>query len=231
MKVFAFVFARGGSKGLPGKNIRVLGNKPLLAWSIDTARSVDRIDEVFVSTDSVDIQNVARKYEAIVIERPPELASDVSPEWLSWQHAVKWAQQYYGSFDLFISLPATAPLRSNKDVEDCMDAMRDGIDVVVTMVDSHRNPWFNMVKRDSGGTVETVNKSDGSIVRRQDAPQTFDLTTVAYVARPQFVLESYSIWDGKVGAVEVPRERAVDIDTIEDFRYVEFLLMNKAESE
>ena len=92
MKTFAFIFARGGSKGVLGKNIRNLGGKPLLAHSIITAQNIDEISRIFVSTDSQDIAEVGIKYGAEIINRPVELAQDDSPEWLSWWHAIKWLE-------------------------------------------------------------------------------------------------------------------------------------------
>ena len=89
MKIFAFIFARGGSKGIPGKNIRNLGGKPLLAHSILMAQSIDKISRVFVSTDDQEIADIGAEYGAEIIERPPELAQDDSSEWLAWLHAIE----------------------------------------------------------------------------------------------------------------------------------------------
>ncbi|OPL11931.1 MAG: acylneuraminate cytidylyltransferase [delta proteobacterium MLS_D] len=224
MRIFAFVFARGGSKGLPGKNIRLLMGKPLLGWSIDTAKQIERIDRVFVSTEDPEISEVAIRFGAEVIERPPELATDSAAEWLAWQHAVKVAEERHGSFDIFLSLPATAPLRKVDDVISALDALTDDRDVVVTMTESRRSPWFNMVMDRGDGALRTVMQTDGKFVRRQDAPKTYDLTTVAYATRPAFVKNSNGIWDGRVSGVEVPLRSAVDIDTIDDFLYAEYLL-------
>ena len=91
MNIIAFVFARGGSKGLPGKNIKILNGKPLIAWSIEHAKKVNRIGKVIVSTDSDEIARIAKEYGAEVpFMRPLELATDESPEWLSWQHGLKY---------------------------------------------------------------------------------------------------------------------------------------------
>ena len=103
MKTFAFVFARRGSKGLPGKNILKLNGNPLLAYSINIAKSIDEIQKCFVSTDSDQIAEIAKNFGATVIRRPIELCDDNSPEWLSWQHAVDWVRNNIGDFDKFIS--------------------------------------------------------------------------------------------------------------------------------
>ena len=117
MTSYAFIFARGGSKGLPGKNIKPLLGKPLIQYSIEVALQTSGINKVFVSTDDADIAKVSRLNGAIVIERPVELAQDDSPEWQAWKHAIGWVREQYGDFEEFISLPATSPLRSVKDVE------------------------------------------------------------------------------------------------------------------
>jgi N-acylneuraminate cytidylyltransferase len=226
MKAVAFVFARGGSKGFPGKNIYNFGGKPLIAWSIECAQSVTSIQNVIVSTDSEEIASISRSYGASVpFMRPSELASDESPEWLSWRHALSYLRDSdFGMPEVMISLPATAPLRSVLDVENCLkEYLKKRSDVVVTVTDSHRNPYFNMVRENGDGSVELVIQNS-QISRRQDAPIVYDLTTVCYVANSEFVLSHNSIFEGRVGAVKVPRERSIDIDSIEDLKYAEFLI-------
>ncbi|MCG9512603.1 acylneuraminate cytidylyltransferase family protein [Acinetobacter pittii] len=225
MRNFAFIFARGGSKGLPGKNIKPLAGKPLLQYSIDTALASDLIEQVFVSTDDQSIAQVAIEGGAILIERPAELATDQSPEWLSWRHAVEWATEQYGSFDGFVSLPATSPLRSQADVEAAiLKRQADTADICIAVTPASRSPYFNMVKYNEAGFVELVNQPEGEVSRRQDAPKVFDITTVVYATTPEFVLNNYGLFSGKVASIEVPKARAVDIDDIYDFRLAEAII-------
>lgn len=225
MRNFAFIFARGGSKGLPGKNIKPLAGKPLLQYSIDVALLSDLIEQVFVSTDDPDIAQFAVKGGAIFIERPAELATDQSPEWLSWRHAVEWATEHYGSFDGFVSLPATSPLRSQEDVEAAIvKRQSENADICIAVTPASRSPYFNMVKYNEAGFVELVNQPESEVSRRQDAPKVFDITTVVYATTPQFVLENYGLFSGKVASIEVPKARAVDIDDIYDFRLAEAII-------
>ncbi|MEO4184096.1 acylneuraminate cytidylyltransferase family protein [Acinetobacter pittii] len=225
MRNFAFIFARGGSKGLPGKNIKPLAGKPLLQYSIDTALASDLIEQVFVSTDDQAIAQVAIEGGAILIERPAELATDQSPEWLSWRHAVEWATEHYGSFDGFVSLPVTSPLRSQEDVEDAiLKRQADTADICIAVTPASRSPYFNMVKYNEAGFVELVNQPEGEVSRRQDAPKVFDITTVVYATTPEFVLNNYGLFSGKVASIEVPKARAVDIDDIYDFRLAEAII-------
>jgi len=231
MSTVAFVFARGGSKGLPGKNICNFGGKPLIAWSIECALSVKAIDQVIVSTDSQEIAEISRQYGAEVpFMRPQELATDESPEWLSWRHALEYMRHSSGSLpEVMVSLPATSPLRAVSDVESCLDKFSKGAcDVVVTVTEAHRNPYFNMVKEKSDGTVALVIE-DFQVSRRQDAPIIRDLATVCYVANPGFVLSHNSIFEGRVKAVNVPKERAIDIDSLLDFEIAEFISSTRRE--
>lgn len=226
MTAYAFVFARGGSKGLPRKNVKLLAGKPLIHYSIETAFQVDGIDKVFVSTDDQEIASAAKVAGAIVIDRPDDLAQDDSPEWLAWQHAIQWVEKQYGAFEEFVSLPATSPLRNKSDVENALLKRRDkGADFCISITEANRSPYFNMVKVNSDEFVELVNKPESAAVfRRQDAPEVFDITTVAYVSTAQFILNNTRLFDGSIVAVEVPKKRAVDIDDIYDFMFAETLI-------
>ncbi|MBU6148744.1 MAG: acylneuraminate cytidylyltransferase family protein [Verrucomicrobia bacterium] len=226
LSCIGFIFARGGSKGLPGKNVRLFDGRPLISWAIQDARNVPRIRRVIVSTDDKKIAEVARQSGAEVpFLRPPELAADDSPEWLAWRHALEFVQKEEGSFpDAMVSVPATAPLRKPRDIEKCLDLFESGgTDMVITVTEAHRNPCFNMVKVNEDGTVALVDNAGPRIARRQDAPKVFDMTTVAFVADPKYVIQSPHPFSGRVRAVEIPRERAVDIDTELDFQIAEFI--------
>ena len=227
MRTFAFVFARGGSKGIPRKNLQLLAGKPLLAWSIEMGQSLAEVERVFVSTEDPEITETALSFGAEVLTRPAELAQDTSPEWLAWQHAIKVVEEKFGRFERFLSLPATAPLRSQQDVERCLNRLDKETDVVITMTPATRSPWFNMVCQEPKGDLRLL--VEGNYTRRQDAPIGYDVTTLAYVLRPEFILEKQRLWDGRVKGVEIPPERALDIDTPLDLEIARFL-QTKAQS-
>ena len=224
-RVVSVIPARGGSRGVPRKNIRALGGKPLLAYSIQTALECRLIDRVVVSTDDAEIADVARRYGAEVpFMRPAALATDESPEWLSWQHAIRALSTDEG-MDVFTCLPPTSPLRAVEDVERCIQRLvSTDADVVISVTPASRNPSFNMVTLDDQGRARLMVPPKAPVHRRQDAPPAYDITTVAYAARPAFVLRASSLFEGCVHAVSVPPERAVDIDTELDLRFAEFLL-------
>jgi CMP-N-acetylneuraminic acid synthetase len=223
------ICARGGSKGIPGKNIRMLGDRPLIAWAIQSALQVAAIERLIVSTDSEEIAEVAKKYGAEVpFLRPMELAQDKSPEWAVWQHAIRFLYQSGKAFTGLVVVPPTAPLRHSSDIEKCITEFEDSqSDVIITVCDSHRNPYFNMVKSDEQGNISLVIPPQNKVFRRQDVPQVFDMTTVAYVARPDFVLSESGIFAGKVRCVPIPVERAIDIDSELDLKIAQYLLSIK----
>ena len=226
MRYIALICARGGSKGLPGKNIKPLGGIPLIGRSIQVAKQVSRIDRIIVSTDSEEIAEVAREYGAEVpFMRPEKLAQDNSSEWLVWQHALDFLKKNDSNIiDGLVNLPTTAPLRSVIDVENCLDEYEKGdVDVVITVTDAHRSPYFNMVTNDKDGYSSLV-ISGNNIVCRQDAPIVYDMTTVAYVIKPKFMQNSMGLFDGRIRSVKIPVERAIDIDTELDFRIAESML-------
>lgn len=221
-RIFAFVFARGGSKGLPGKNLLPIGGTPLIAHSINIAKAIPQISRVFVSTEDAEIKKVAQYYGAEVIDRPAELAGDTSPEWEAWRHAIKHLEGAGEEFDTFVSLPSTSPLRSVVDVETAIRALDSDTDAVITVTPASRSPFFNMVSRDPNGSCRILLASAG-FNRRQDAPEAFDITTVAYILKKEFILKAERLFDGEVKSVVVPKERAVDIDDALDFAFAETL--------
>jgi len=222
MKTCVFVFARGGSKGLPRKNLLPIAGLPLVVHSIRMAQLIGDTEGIYVSTDCPEIASIALTAGAAVIERPAELATDTAPEWLAWQHAIQCVEERRGSFDCFLSLPPTAPCRSVADVKRCLDALTPDIDLVLTMTPSHRSPWFNMAIERGDGYLELANAGD-KIMRRQDAPRCFDITTVAYAAHRAFIMNSSGIWDGRIRGVEILPEHAIDIDTPADYAIARFL--------
>jgi len=193
------------------------------------AKQVERISRVIVSTNSEEIAKVAVEYGAEVpFMRPNELAQDDSPEWLVWKHALNFLKNQNNEIDGLVVVPTTAPLRSKEDVNNCINEFEKGnVDVVITVSNAHHSPYFNMVKTNHNGFSSLVISSKEKITRRQDVPEVFDMTTVAYVAKPGFVLQNHGIFDGRVRCVHIPPERSLDIDTPLDFKIAECLVNNK----
>lgn len=216
-----WIFARGGSKGVHRKNLREVGGIPLLVHSIRAIQASESLARVLVSTDDPEIAEVGRQNGAEVpFLRPDRLATDTASEWDAWKHALGWLKQETGDVEprALVSVPCTSPLRSHEDIDNCVSLLLNSeADAVVTGTDAHRNPYFNMVKLQADGFVETVIK-DGTIVRRQDAPELFDLTTVAFCAEANHIESSESLYSGRVALCKVPTERSLDIDNEWDLR-------------
>jgi N-acylneuraminate cytidylyltransferase len=226
--VLGTIFARGGSKGIPRKNLKLLAGKPLIAYAIETARGCKLLDRLIVSTDDHEIAEVAKQYGAEVpFLRPAELARDDSPEWLAWQHAIHTLEVAPGApkIDVLVSVPTTSPLRSVQDLEACIQLLLESdADAVITVTPTNRNPYFNMVVLDKDGCARVAVAAEKVLHRRQDAPPVYDMTTVAYAVRAQFVTQERELFAGRVKAVVVPPERAIDIDTELDLKIAQFLL-------
>lgn len=227
MTAIGMIFARGGSKGIPDKNIAEVAGVPLITRAVDTARAVTGLDRIIVSTDSDRIADLARAAGADVpFMRPAALARDEAPEWLAWRHALEYLRDEDGGLpDVMVSIPTTSPLRLPSDVEAVLQEFSSGDwDAVVTATPARRSPYFNMIQIDATGAASLPMPPDQGISRRQDTPVLYDLCTVAYAVRPRHVLDNGYLFDGRVGAVLIPAERALDIDTPFDLLLAELLL-------
>ncbi len=229
MKVIAGVFARGGSKGVPDKNLRVLDGRTLVQHAVRQAFACEGVDRVIVSTDSERIAEEARAAGGEVPwMRPDHLSTDTAREWDAWQHMVGWLGDRGEAPDALLVVPCTAPLRDVTDLDRCVEAARDpDLDAVITVSEAHRNPWFNMVQLDGQGRARLVLEPPERIYRRQDAPAVHDVGTVAFVVKSSFVMSATSLYDGVVGSVIVPVERSLDIDTELDLAMAEMLLARR----
>lgn len=226
MKNIAFIFARKGSKGLVNKNIKKINGIPLISHTINLIKKNRLIDDLYISTNDKRVLSIAKKNNVKFIIRPENLCLDKTPEWKAWQHAIKYLNKKNIFFKKFISLPVTSPLRNNSDINNCINALDDKTDFVVTYREASRNPWFNMVSINKNNNLKIINESK-KIYRRQDAPQVYDLTTVAYVSTPQNIINKKKIFDGTVKGVKIPLERSIDIDNKYDFKVAELLIQSR----
>jgi CMP-N-acetylneuraminic acid synthetase len=228
--IIAFVFARGGSKGLPRKNLKPLAGVSLLARAIRCAQAVPGITRVVVSTDDAEIAEAGRAEGADVpFVRPPELASDSAREWQAWRHAIDFVENQPNArkIDIFVSVPTVCPLRTPEDVARAIALYRKGnTDIVFSVTPSSANPYFNMVELDPSGTASLSKTPEEIAHGRQKAPTVYDIVAGVYVTSPTYIRQAESIWGGRNATIEIPRERAVDIDTEMDFRLAEFLLQS-----
>lgn len=219
---YAFIFARGGSKELKNKNIKLFNGKPLIYYSINLAKKIKSIKKIIVSSDNQKILKIAKKYGAETLLRPRSLSNDTSSEIEAWKHAVRYLKNKNEKFDNFISLPCTSPLRIKKDVESAIRKLKNKKDIVVGISKTNRSPNFNMVKKD--GVKVKLLKKDKILINRQMSQKIFDLTTIIYACNYKFVLDiKNSYWEGNVKFVEIPKIRSIDIDDITDFQLAELI--------
>lgn len=223
------ICARGGSQGLPGKNIRVLLGKPLIAWTIEQALASGSADRIFVSTDSEDIARVAREFGALVpFLRPAHLATSAAGKLPAILHLVEWVEAHDGQVKRVIDLDPTSPLRDVDDIRACAAMLDDETDLVITGYASDKNPYFNMVERKPSGYYERVCKPEGEVLARQAAPAVYSMNASIYAWHRSSLAPS--LWDKpRIRLHEMHRERSIDIDHPVDFDLVELLMKKKAQ--
>ena len=222
-KIKIFIFARKNSRGIKNKNLVKLKSKSLLFYSINIAKKIVKKENIYISSDNQKLEKFALKYGINFIQRPKYLATSNSPEYLSWKHAINELKNKNINFDIFVSLPTTSPLRNKTDVLKTINKLNKKIDIVLTATKSSRNPYFNIVEKKKNGFYDVVTKKK-NIFRRQDAPTTYDLNTVAFVSTPKYILNSKSIFDGRVQVNCTPLERSIDIDDKFDLKIAEKLM-------
>lgn len=219
--------ARGGSKGVKGKNMRLLNGKPLIGHSIEQALASKLFDVVAVSSDSEQILQFASQAGAhCLVRRPDELATDTAAKLPAIRHCVAEVEKGHARrFDTLVDLDATSPLRSVDDICAAVALLEgSGAGNVITAMPARRSPYFNMVELDALGSVHLCKPAVPPFVRRQDAPACFDMNASIYVWRREVLFESSSIFNPDTRLYVMPEERSIDIDSELDFRLVEFLM-------
>jgi len=229
VNITCVIGARGGSKGLAGKNIRPLLGKPLIAWSIEQAMACPEISRVVVSTDSEAIAEVARAHGADVpFMRPAALASDAAGKWEVWQHALEACDRHYESpVDLFVDLDCTSPLRSPEDISKAIAQFRaSDVDTVFSVCEARKNPYFNMLEMaDSYLRISKV--LPGPIVRRQDAPKVFEHVASIYVLSPAYLRRGTGLLSGRAQGYDIGAAKSLDVDSQFDFELIEYLMRKR----
>lgn len=230
MKALYIIPARGGSKGIPHKNIKLLGGKPLIAYSIEVAKSLADISDICVTTDDIEIIKVAEQYGIKVpFIRPAELSADNSGSREVMLHAIEYYKTVLGrDYDTIVLLQPTSPFRTTVDIENCLSAFHDGIDMVVSVKEAVSNPYYNCFESDSDGFLK-ISKGEGLFTRRQDAPKAWEFNGSVYIINVE------SLKAMPLGAFprrlmcEMPSERSIDLDTPTDWIVAEALLKSKTE--
>jgi CMP-N,N'-diacetyllegionaminic acid synthase len=225
-KVVCVIPARGGSKGIPRKNIKELAGKPLIAYTIEQALQSKYIDRVIVSTEDIEIANISKQYRAEVpFMRPDDLAGDQVGTVDVLLHAINWFEEHKYDFDILVLLHTTTPLRVSKDIDACIELLHGTkSDNVFSVTESHRNPYFNMVEIDKEGKVKLA--KEGAFNTRQSAPRVYDMNASIYVWWKEILKKEKKIFLSGSKIFEMPKERSIDIDDDFDFRMAEYFLKN-----
>lgn len=216
--------ARGGSKGIPRKNIKDFAGKPLICYSIEAARTLSDDEHIIVSTDDEEIADVARS-TGLKVEymRPSHLATDTSGSREVMIDAMDWAERKGVDYDMIVLLQPTSPLRNAEDIRGCIELYSDEIDMVVSVVEAQSNPYYNCFETSPETGYLHISKGDGLYTRRQDVPKAWEYNGAVYVINPK------SLRDMPMGKFprripyEMPRSRSVDLDTPTDWIIAEMI--------
>ena len=224
--IIGHIGARKGSKGVPGKNFRMICGKPLIDWSLDQLFASVRVDAVVVSTDDEAIYDHAVAKGALKIGlRPAHLATDTAGKWGVWQHALQASEAITGPASAFLDLDCTSPLRVMGDIDEALNLFNsENPDMVMSCCEARKNPYFNLVEPDASGALHVSKPLPGGVVARQQAPVVYEHAASTYVVDPAYLKRSKGLWEGRVIPYLMPPERCVDIDSLFDFTLVEFLL-------
>lgn len=223
--VVAIIPARGGSKGIPRKNIKNLNGKPLIAYTIDEALKSKYIDRVIVSTEDLEIAEISKSFGAEVpFLRPKELAQDDTPGIEPIIHSINYLvnNENY-NFDYVMCLQCTSPLRNSKQIDEAIDEIyKKDADSAVSVCESEVNPYWMKVIQD-GKMLDFLNDNK-FYARRQDLPIVYRLNGAIYLAKIEIILNKKSWYTNNTVPIIMDKISSIDIDDEIDFKFVEFLL-------
>jgi len=231
--VVAVVVARGGSKGLPKKNVLPLVGKPLIAWTISKALQSKSFNRIIVSTDDEEIAHIAQKWGAEVpFMRPPELAQDDSSVVAVIEQALHWLEENERQLPNYVMLlQPTSPLRTAADIKEAIDiAQRHNAVAVVSVSLAKQHPYISKRILDDGTLTDYV-PNDMTDLRRQVLPPAYALNGAIYLSRSKSLLDLRTFWPEGTYAHIMPAERSIDIDTPWDFHLAELILREQCEKE
>lgn len=217
--------ARGGSKGIPRKNIKPLAGTPLIHYSIAVARALADDNHIIVTTDDEEIAQVARETGLPVpYMRPAHLATDTAGSREVILDAMDYADAMGIEYDNVVLLQPTSPLRTAEDVENALKLYSSQVDMVVSVVEANANPYYNCFETDATTGYLYVSKGDGNITRRQDAPRVWEYNGAVYVINPQSLRAMTMGEFTRKVPCEMPRERSIDLDTPMDWAIAEVVM-------
>ena len=228
MRRLAVICARKGSKGVPGKNLRLLGGIPMIAHTIRQAQACGRIHALAVSSDSDEILSVAGDYGVkYLIKRPDHLATDEASKVPAIRHCLQEVERSENQFDYIADLDCTVPFRLTSDIDSAFTQIEQaGVSSLISGTRARKLPYFNIVELNSDGCVRISKPTNPPLVRRQDSPECFDMNASIHIWRRQTLMSSDSRFQDDTILYEMPFERSIDIDNEIEF-VINELLMKK----
>jgi len=227
LKILGVITARGGSKGIPGKNIKMLGGKPLIAYTIEVAKKSNLITDLIVSTDDEEIADVAKKYGAEVpFMRPKELAEYDTPHLPVMQHAISFMEDKLDIvFDYIVILQPTSPFRIIEDIDETIQKLIDtGADSAVSLVELDSSEHPIKAKKMEGNDVLPYCMEEKEGTRRQDFPIAYKRSAAVYAMRRDLIMKDNKIFGDNIVGHIVPKDRSIDIDEPLDWLKAEYML-------
>lgn len=227
MKILVIIPARGGSKGIPHKNIKPLNGKPLIHYTIDVARQIVSDEDICVSTDDQEIIKCVEDYGLNVpFVRPAELASDTAGTYEVLLHALDFYEKQGKTYDVVLLLQNTSPFRTANQVKEALKLYRPNIDMVVSVKETTTNPYYNCFEQDNDGFLKKTLDSS-NFIRRQDAPVTYEYNGAIYIINAsQMKCMPLGKFTRRVKYV-MDDLHSVDLDNMIDWKFAEFIIKEK----
>jgi CMP-N-acetylneuraminic acid synthetase len=235
-RIFVHIGARKGSVELKNKNLKNILGKPLIVWTINHARMINKVFKTIVNTDSKQIANLSNKNGIdIVLKRPKKISNSRSSKFNAWKFAIKYLydKKLITKDDIFIDLDCTCPLRSVESINEMIDKFvsfkkqKKKFDGIFTITEARKNPYFNLVEINDNGYLKLSKESKKRIVRRQDCPKVYEHVASTYIFKPEFIIKKKYLMSGKLIGHEIKKFMSWDIDNKFDFKIVEHLLKLK----
>lgn len=227
LDILALIPARGGSKTVPRKNIKLLNGKPLIYYTIREAKKSKYLSHIIVSTEDKEIAKIAREYGAEVIPRPLELAKDDTPSLPVYQQVIRHLEEAENFHPgIIVILQPTSPLRLVQDIDRAIEKfLQTNCDSVVSVCEAECPPyWMYTLEKDK---LKSVIEGGDKIIRRQDAPKVYRLNGAVYVTHRDIIMKDNRVLGSDTRAYIMPLERSVDIDTELDFKFAELLMKER----
>lgn len=222
-KILYVIPARGGSKGVPGKNIKLLGGKPLIYYSIEVARALANDEDICVSTDDVEIKEMVEQVGLhIPFLRPPELALDNSGTYEVLLHVVNYYVDKGKRYDLLVLLQPTSPFREASQVKAAIDSWEEDIDMVVSVKETKANPYYLLFEENESGFL--ITSKEGNFSNRQECPLVYEYNGAIYVINIDTLLRKPLNAFLKKKKFVMDEESSLDVDTHFDWKFAEFIM-------